>query len=120
MAAVLHIILFSAFAEDDITDTGKEASVTGEESAEITIVSEGAVKAAIDFILVSCQQTAFCAGRGTLEELLKFSTSSVSNQLPTNFCPWGHKFTNSNQLTFIHCRYTVQPSSENFIPLPSS
>ena len=78
LAAVLHI-LFSAFDSSAVPEDEVQAAMAlGEETPTdgvITIVSEGAVKAAINFILVSCQQTAFCAGRGTFEEeLLKFSS----------------------------------------------
>ena len=41
------------------------------------IISEAAVKAAIDLTLLSCQQTAYIAGRGTLEEeVQKFDSSN--------------------------------------------
>ena len=39
------------------------------------IVSDGAIKAAIDFVMLAIQQVAFIAGRGELtEELKRFSS----------------------------------------------
>jgi hypothetical protein len=44
-----------------------------------TEVSEAALKAAVDFLKLACQQTAYMAGRGTLsEELEKFRTGEFA------------------------------------------
>ena len=51
LAAVLHVLF--TLGSDQPTDD---------------VVSEAAVVAAINFIQVVCQQTAFIAGRGSLEE----------------------------------------------------
>ena len=53
VAAVLHVL----FCYNDASDY--------EVPEEIT---EAAVKAATNFIMVSCQQTAYIAGRGSLSE----------------------------------------------------
>lgn len=61
-------ILFSFFSSD-CTDAEESAN-------EINVISEVAVKAAIDFTQLFRQQTAFIAGRGVLtEELQKFVSS---------------------------------------------
>ena len=42
-------------------------------------VSEEAVKAAVDFVNISCQQTAFIAGRGPLqEEFERFKNNGIA------------------------------------------
>ena len=69
VAAVLHV-LFSFFTSDP-DSTSNEAP-----SDDKDVISEPAVKAAIDFVQLSCQQTASIAGRGLLEEEIhKFASS---------------------------------------------
>lgn len=51
LAAVLHL-LFSVGSDAPTSD----------------VISDPAIKAAINFIGVSCQQTAFISGRGIIEE----------------------------------------------------
>lgn len=56
LAAIIHV-LFSLGSDEPQDDT----------------VSEDAVKAAIDFVHTACQQAAYIAGRGSLEEeILRF------------------------------------------------
>ena len=71
LAAVLHI-LFLFFTNDTNPSTDDiPEDINGD------IISEAAVQAAIDFTLLSCQQTAYIAGRGTLEEeVQKFDSSN--------------------------------------------
>ena len=64
--------LFSSFTND--ADSGVNG--TEDSSADINIISEVAVRAAIDFIQLCCQQTACIAGRGMLEEELQKFVSS--------------------------------------------
>ena len=54
LSTVLHL-LFHYKKEDQLLD----------------LVSEAAIKAAIDFVQVSCQQTAIIAGKGSLDEFVK-------------------------------------------------
>ena len=71
LAAIFHV-LFSSLNGDnnDLNGNNYDDSQTG------TTIPDDAVKAAIDFILMSCQQTAFCAGHGPLEEeIVKFTSS---------------------------------------------
>ena len=70
LAAVLHI-LFSFFTSDANPSAGDIPEVIDD------IISEAAVQAAIDFTQLSCQQTAYIAGRGMLEEeVQKFDSSN--------------------------------------------
>lgn len=70
LAAVLHV-LFSIFPNKKDIETSDE-----EGTPLTTVISEEAVIAAIDFVCMSCQQTTFCAGHGTLEEeVMKFTPS---------------------------------------------
>lgn len=69
LAAVLHV-LFSIFETD--SDCTNEEELNDDED----VISEAAVKAAIDFTQLSCQQTASIADRGILEEeIQKFASS---------------------------------------------
>ena len=67
VAAVLHVL----FCYNDESDY--------EVPEEI---SESAVKAAINFVMISCQQTAYLAGRGSLsEEVERFKSGKFTLNL---------------------------------------
>ena len=67
-------ILRLAVAFHILFHLGKDDSVSLE-------VSEDAVKAAVDFVKISCQQTAFNAGRGPLqEEFERFKNNGIAIQ----------------------------------------
>ena len=53
IATILHMLF--AMENDEVTDE----------------VTEEAIKAAINFVKIACQQTALIAGRGTIEEEVK-------------------------------------------------
>ena len=62
LATALHV-LFNLGKEEEVSET----------------VSEKAVRAAVDFVKVSCQQTAYIAGRGPLhEEVERFKSDGKS------------------------------------------
>ena len=81
LAAVLHV-LFSFFKGDTNPDTGDildDSAITNDGNIpdDSDTISEAAVQAAIDFTQLSCQQTAYIAGRGVLEEeIQRFDTSN--------------------------------------------
>ena len=63
LATVLHML----FSIDNPEEAVKEE------------VSEGALKAAVNFVKLACQQTSYIAGKGKLEdELEKFKTGEYS------------------------------------------
>jgi hypothetical protein len=67
VAASLHILFYLSDDEDAMTDVDSE-------------ISEAALKAAINFVTLCCQQTSFIAGRGEINdeiEILKASKYAV-------------------------------------------
>ena len=68
VAAVLHVLLSFFTSDPDCTNEAP--------SDDKDVIGEPAVKAAIDFVQLSCQQTASIAGQGLLEEEIhKFASS---------------------------------------------
>lgn len=50
-------------------------------------VSEEAIKASVNFIQTSCQQVAYIAGRGTIEEeFQKFQSGGTADKIATSYC----------------------------------
>ena len=66
VAASLHV-LFQLEADEE---HGDDFVITVENDTEIT---EGAIKASINFVTMCCQQTAFIAGRGEEIKIIKAS-----------------------------------------------
>lgn len=74
VAAVLHVLF----------EVGN--NTLGEPSSNI--ISDEAVKAAINFIEVTCQQTAYIAGRGTVKDEIKRFKSGKLAELYTLCYPF--------------------------------
>ena len=65
LAAVLHMLFCIETPEEDLDEE----------------IPEEAVKAAVNFVQVACQQTAYIAGKGLLtEELAKLVSEDACNQ----------------------------------------
>lgn len=69
-----QILRVAAFLQVLFTLPMDEDQSSCSSSPEITVISEDAIKAAIDFVEVCCQQAAFIAGKGTIDEEVEVYT----------------------------------------------
>ena len=93
LAAIFHVLF--TIGEEDPFEPGD-----GEPGADV--ISSIAVKAAIDFVRVSCKQVAFISGRGCLEDELERYGNGGSQMFfsaPVLFCTQVHAFL----FTFRRC-----------------
>lgn len=88
LAGVLHV-LFSLGSDNygESVSLGNEED--GSDGSLSDIISDAAVKAAIDFTEVACQQTAYIGGRGCIkDEIMRLKSSKcLPNTHPKCSCP---------------------------------
>ena len=71
VAAVLHVLSYIKVQNDD-------SAVETQQSDEIaSVISESAIKAAVNFVSLCCQQTAYMTGRGNIKEEVEMLKTSM-------------------------------------------
>ncbi|XP_065911094.1 uncharacterized protein [Dysidea avara] len=73
VAAVLHVLSYIKVQNDD-------SAVETQQSDEIaSVISESAIKAAVNFVSLCCQQTAYMTGRGNIKEEVEMLKTSLQD-----------------------------------------
>ena len=71
VAAVLHVLSYIKVQNDD-------SAVETQQSDEIaSVISESAIKVAVNFVSLCCQQTAYMTGRGNIKEEVEMLKTSM-------------------------------------------
>ena len=71
VAAVLHVLSYIKVQNDD-------SAVETQQSDELaSVISESAIKAAVNFVSLCCQQTAYMTGRGNIKEEVEMLKTSM-------------------------------------------
>ena len=71
VAVVLHVLSYIKVQNDD-------SAVETQQSDEIaSVISESAIKAAVNFVSLCCQQTAYMTGRGNIKEEVEMLKTSM-------------------------------------------
>lgn len=77
VSAALHVLFQVTQKEESTSEEESSAVQDGEDfSSDDNCISEKAIAAAINFVTVCCQQTAFIAGRGNIEEEIEIIQAS--------------------------------------------
>ena len=77
VAAIMHVLFYLDNGKDDHQGSeGEDTNYDGAGEGVNPEISEAALRASINFVKLCCQQTAFIAGRGGIEEEIQILKAS--------------------------------------------